>query len=150
MKTLQQIFDEGLAHIRKQGGPCHLAVPEPVLDDGYRPVMTLVGNCAYRNGQGQACIVGGLIADADYDPAWDENDGTPAAELAKSDEGRKALLNAGIDVTQSDVINLLSRMQGAHDIGPDDYIGPDNYMYQFELAMRNVAKIEGLTYTEPK
>lgn len=134
MKTLQQIFDEGLAHVRKQGGPCRLV---------------LIGRCAYRNGQGQACIVGGLIADADYDPAWDENDGTPAAELAKSDEGRKALLNAGIDVTQSDVINLLSRMQGAHDIGPDDYIGPDNCMYQFELAMRNVAKIEGLTYTEP-
>lgn len=128
MKTLQQIFDQGLAHIRKQGGPC-----------------LKQGKCAYRDGKGNACIVGGLIADVDYVDWWDENDGLTVLALSRSKSGDAALRKAGIDPSRSGVRTLLIDMQDAHDIDPCE-----EYMPLFEMVMARVAKKHGLTYTPPE
>lgn len=54
--TSQEVFDQVLAHARKQGAK-----------------STKDGGCFYRNDQGLACFAGCLISNEEYDPEMDYN-----------------------------------------------------------------------------
>lgn len=135
MKTLQEIFDFGLNHIRTQGVLC--------MDDK--------GNCLYRNAEGQACIVGGFIPEHLYDPMFDELVGCfqSATSYAQGDGERADISNQFMDVLRSQkvdvddgqVVDLLAEMQLAHDAADD--------LANFETLMSDVAVTHSLDYKEP-
>lgn len=138
MLTLQQIFDKGLAHIRKQGGPARDEESD---------------KCVYRSSNGRACIVGCLIADEDYQKAFDPAAGSGVDTMIRDNpEFRQALLNSGVDVhreefgyTRGPVRALLSSMQGVHDSGED--VSDGKWLPTFESKMADVATVHALTYT---
>lgn len=132
IKTLQEIFDFGLAHIRQQGEPCRGSD----------------GTCKYRNDEGQSCIVGGFLTPETYLPEFDsvECGGTSVYNLMdRLPSFRAAMLAAGVDVADTKVRNLLSWMQHCHDSAPLSVFIPS-----FNGLMRKVANDFGLAYTEPK
>lgn len=136
MKTLQEIFDFGLAHIRQQGMACVDA------DKG--------GACAYRNAAGQSCIVGGFFTAETYDPEFDQNDlgGTTADVLVeRCDAFNRALGQVGVDTEDSKVVNLLRRMQECHD--RCTRLFGDEFQQQFAVEMQQLADNLGLEYKLP-
>ncbi len=135
MKTLQEIFDFGLNHIRTQGALC----------------TDSEGSCVYKNKQGQSCIVGGFIPEELYDPLFDELVGSfqPACRYAQGDGERAEISNQFLNVLRSQkvdvddelVVNLLAEMQLAHDSADD--------LAYFETLMSDVAVTHSLDYKEP-
>lgn len=133
-KTLQEIFDFGLNHIRQQGMACVDA------DKG----------CAYRNAAGQSCIVGGFFTAETYDPEFDQNDlgGTTADILVEScDAFNLALGQVGVDTEDSKVVKLLRGMQKCHDRCARLF----EYEFQqaFAVGMQQLADKLGLKYKPP-
>jgi hypothetical protein len=133
MKTLQQIFDEGLNHIRTQGRASH--------DED--------GACMYRAPNGDKCIVGGLIPDNAYDPVFDEQgDGTTVwmhlrPESLTRNRFEAALKAAGIEGNAA--LDLLCDMQRAH----DSFSGSGDFLTRFEARMQALAELRGLIYNPP-
>lgn len=135
-KTLQEIFDFGLNHIRQQGMACVDA------DKG--------GTCAYRNAAGQSCIVGGFFTAETYDPEFDQSDSgvTSVAQLVeRCDAFNLALDEVGVDTEDSKVVNLLRGMQECHD-GCASTFG-DEFRQAFAVGMQRLADKLGLKYKPP-
>jgi len=144
MLTLQEIFDKGLSHIRMQG--CASIKNQA---------------CVYRNPQGHACVVGGLIKDEHYNPIFDMNGGIAAWKLKSSwtstphagqdiQELGAALMKSGVNAKDDGVVDLLTHMQRAHD-NASTFSGPfsqKNFMQEFEQRMKQVALLHNLQYSE--
>ena len=136
MKTLQEIFDYGLNHIRQQGAQC-------IKDGGT--------DCAYRNAAGHSCIVGGFFTAENYDPEFDSGKcGGPAVTLMvkRSSAFNDELDQAGVDTEDWQVVSLLSEMQGCHDkvvFGGGD----GEFIRDFNRRMQDLANRLGLNYTPP-
>lgn len=105
MRNLQEIFDIAVGGIIAQGGP------------SVRPSKSRFGGsavCLYRGNNDRKCAVGQLIADEDYDPAWEGigiSGSRPAGTGTGPDDIRKA---AGI--TNDVQLRLARDLQRAHDL----------------------------------
>lgn len=131
MLSLQQIFDKGLDHIRKQGEAC--------VSNG--------GGCCYRNLKGQACIIGGLFPDSAYDERLEDMGSITSSIMGKPDNLLMTVLKSGdIDVNANLVTwDLLCCMQGAHDgSAANEQHDGSEFMPAFEAKMEIVAKSFGL------
>lgn len=130
MKTEQEIFDEVLSKLRKQGKPSMRGFA-----------------CLYRGPESMKCAVGHLIPDTHYLPEFDAS----SFEEAQTDVGylsafnakfREALRAGGVDCGEAR--GLLIALQTAHDgwaIKGIEY---------WENLMEGVAKRWNLSYTQPK
>jgi len=102
MLTVQEIFNLSVSRVIAQG--------EPSMADSI---------CKYRseNSEGKklACGVGVLIADEDYRPEFDRAESTSVLTLMHESEFASALSNAGVDVTDRDVVSVLTDVQRSHD-----------------------------------
>ena len=121
-KTDQEIFDYGLNHILKQGKPS-------IRDD----------KCKYRDGEGNSCIIGGMIPDDLYDEKFE---GKSISAMLNQPNFIEALnrLNIGESHMSGklalwDDTNLLSKMQHCHDRASDEV----NFISEFIYRMSTVA-----------
>ena len=131
MKTLQEIFDFGLNHIRKQGVAC---------------VNELL-KCRYRNAEGLSCIVGGFMTADNYDPEFDHGANTSVEDVAHVPGFAQAMRGAGADISDKETRELLGGMQSCHDNVP---AGPvRGFLWGFNKNMENLAARKGLNYTPP-
>jgi hypothetical protein len=134
MLTKQQIFDKALVGVRLQGGPA----------------ANKNGTCRFRI-DGKACGVGQLIADQDYDPAWDFGGLIGVRMLLREKEPeavrfRDALMRSGVDTGNESVRKLVQRMQDAHDnaVSASRGFGPEYFNVCFKAEMARVAAAFGL------
>lgn len=144
MLTLQQIFDQGVAHLRQQGKP------SAGLNSHGAP------RCRYRQedpadpNRQLKCVVGVFIPDDKYDPLWDES-GDVEQNLKDNDGFAEALLAGGIDASTQEVQNFLAELQtDVHDDAATvclEYDWPWHTV--LETMARAFATSWGLTYTPP-
>lgn len=134
MLSKQEIFDRGLAHIRQQGKKCSNDT-----------------TCLYSDGQGNKCIVGGFIPDNDYEESFDSEGNSGVFSMVQNNpKFAQALAKQGIDVKDVEVVDLLRRMQRAHDFMAE-YTGGGaaKSMASFEVNMARVAQNLELHYSRP-
>ena len=102
MLTVQEIFNLSVSRVIAQG--------EASMADCA---------CKYRseNSEGKklACGVGVLIADEDYRPEFDRDGGTSIDTMVREPKFISAMTNAGVDVTDQEVVNVLVEIQCSHD-----------------------------------
>lgn len=122
MRNAQKLFDQCVAHLRKQG--CKSSIPDS-SEDSYI--------CLYRSPEKHKCAIGCLIPDKDYKPEFEEKN---LDKLIRE----QALPNA---LHQEFLPNraLLNALQHVHDFIP---------INQWEESWKNVAANFGLQYKEPK
>jgi hypothetical protein len=126
--TLQRIFEFGLRHIRKQGGPSLKVVRD---SDG-----SVASNaCMYRGPEGVKCVVGAMLTDAQLA----EIGLVEGNSLAEGTEGHAKMLKF---IGSEKKLGLLRRMQAAHDMHASSPI----FMGLFEDGMRECAAYYKLTY----
>jgi hypothetical protein len=122
--TEQDIFDQALAGIRKQG--------RPSMDGG--------GFCLYRGPGGTKCAVGHLLTDAEYErymegrsPTTLRLDGSYAVPMPARLEPHRKFLVA---------------LQEAHDHAARYHVVRDaTFLAAFEREMSTLARVHGLQYT---
>lgn len=122
-KSSQQIFDEVVTALRKQG----------------RPSVNEAGGCLYRGPDGLKCAAGHLIPDDAYSPGME-------GESVWQPEVLGALRRAGVagDLNQ----HLVSRLQSAHDNAVGDALnGVATWLAAFETEAASIAADHRLTYT---
>ena len=100
--TAQQVFDQAVDHLRKQGVQC----------------AEVDGTCLYRNGE-LKCAAGALIADDEYLPQMDRQEGDYGT-------GWVSLIQRGL-VPDTEHTDLIVGLQSAH----DDYKGPEHWEQSF-------------------
>lgn len=131
MLSLQEIFDKGLAHIRKQGVPSKRGF-----------------GCLYNGPNGTSCIVGGLMEPEHRRREFDVATSSSVRAMIRSDEAFvNALSMVGLDVEDPRVIDLLEELQWCHDKASEGE--EDDFMGEFETHMADLAAARGLDYTCP-
>jgi hypothetical protein len=123
--SLQEIFDYGLAHVRKQRQKC----------------VDKSGHCRMRGIDGTMCVVGSMIDDELAKRADDGNIGSCPDE-------NESLWREVIGDDHAKYV-LLHDMQQAHDQADTAYDDPD-FMQGFERRMRGIPckfPAMGLVYT---
>jgi len=135
-KTAQEIFDQVLTHLRKQGVAATVADPS---NEG-----TI---CAYRTPEGLSCAAGCLFPDSAYDPKME---GSGVAYLSygePKDQATELLLTAleagGVDKH----LGLVAQLQSAHDNLLNSKAGTRWDIQKWEDGMRRIAESQELHYT---
>jgi len=154
MKTLQEIFDAGLAGMRKYKRPgVHpLSQEELALED---PPML---SCLYRvkNAEGQwepGCIVGQMLPDI----LFGQDDGAnqqinvagAVSTIANHKKGfaHSLFVHAGLNLHDPEVVKLMGQMQTLHDRMAQMYPnGGASFLYRIEKNMQQIARVYGLSY----
>ena len=128
-KTDQEIFDQGLNHILKQGKPS-------IKND----------KCKYRDGEGSSCIIGCMIPDDLYDKKFE---GKSVLALFNQPDFMKALERARIGESHTrgklalwSNTCLLTEMQKCHDRASDK----DDFIAEFKTQMSDLAISFGLKF----
>lgn len=100
--------------------------------------------CAYRDGLGNKCGIGHLIADSQYVPKFDDGMNTGVSILLGSDIRFKAAIMKTLPdfLGNSEEINFLTQLQIAHDEAalPDDDCKGRPFIELFKANMCNVAE----------
>lgn len=133
MLTHQQIFDKVAAHLLAQNTR---AVTFPDYSNDPDDAI-----CRYRGDNGTKCAVGCLIDDEFYSDAYEgvgigalrsEYDAHDAVALL-----RNALISSGVDANDETTLNLLARLQSAHD---------NTYPGVWQAKLRDIAQMYGLEF----
>ena len=132
--TNQEIYDDVLAHLRKQG----------------KAAVNTGGDCQYRGASGTSCAVGCLIPDELYDPLIEGLSVVPLVK-ATMPEDRKHQAQALRPVLAriknhigAKHLPLLCELQDAHDL---DLF--DSGLVAWEKEMHRIARDFGLTALVP-
>lgn len=132
--TMQEIFDAMTDHLYHQGSAA----------------MDVDGNCFYRiedsDGTMLKCAIGALIKDEYYDECFENaavktlqelHEMLPSDNKEKAIALRKALESSGVDVSNSQIIALLQRVQEVHD---------DFDISNWDSNLESIANLYGLQY----
>jgi hypothetical protein len=127
--TLREVFLISREHLLKQN--CRaLAFNGPNQE-----------RCVFRNAQGLKCAVGVFIPESSYQPGL-EHEPLDQVTIIKGSAGlRQALLDGGVDVRQSGMLQLLQSLQIIHDRELPD--AAQGWSHQFKLLAVSLEPLLG-------